>query len=89
MESELTTLIVGILSKLLFQWVKKRFSLPFLDLKQNEEVQLDLQHLEIFIFSSILLSLLPGKMREEKLRYRFLRFGISANLQSHFFKSGL
>ena len=45
-------------------------------LKQNKEVQLDLQHFEIFIFSSLLQSLPSGKVLEEKLTYRFLQFGI-------------
>ena len=45
-------------------------------LKQNEEVQPNLQHFEIFIFLSLLLSLLPGKMREEKLTSKFSQFGI-------------
>ena len=45
-------------------------------LKQNKEVQLDLQHFEIFIFLSLLPSLPPGKMLEEKLTYQFFRFGI-------------
>ena len=45
-------------------------------LKQNKEVQLDLQHFEIFIFSSLLQSLPSGKVLEEKLMYRFLQFGI-------------
>ena len=49
---------------------KVQFTLTF-HLKQNKEVQLDLQHFEIFIFSSLLPSLLPGKMLEEKLRYGF------------------
>ena len=44
-----------------------QFTLIFY-LKQNEEVQLDLRF-EIIIFSSLLASLLPGKMREEKLTY--------------------
>ena len=42
-------------------WVGKEkvhFTL-FFNLKQNEEAQLDLQHFEIFIFSSILPSLPP------------------------------
>ena len=54
---------------------KVQFTLIFY-LKQNEEVQLDLQHFEIFIISPLLSSLPPGKMREEKLTYGFLRFGI-------------
>ena len=56
---------------------KVQFTLIFY-LKQNKEVQIyiDLQHLEISIFLSLLLSLLPRKMLEEKLTYRFLRFGI-------------
>ena len=54
---------------------KVQFTL-FFYVKQNEEVQLDLQHFEIFIFLSLLLSLLPGKMRGEKLTYRFLQFGL-------------
>ena len=41
-----------------------------------KEVQLDLQHFEIFIFLSLLPSLLPGKMREEMLTYRFSQFEI-------------
>ena len=45
-------------------------------LKQNKEVQLDLQRFEIFIFSSLLPSVPPGKMLEEKLTYQFFRFGI-------------
>ena len=44
-----------------------QFTLIFY-LKQNEEVQLDLRF-EIIIFSSLLASLLPGTMREEKLTY--------------------
>ena len=54
---------------------KVQFTLIFY-LKQNKEVQLDLQRLEIFIFSSLLRSLPPEKMLEEKLTYRFSRFGI-------------
>ena len=49
---------------------KVQFTLTFY-LKQNKEVQLDLQRLEIFIFSSLLPSLPPGKMVEEKLTYGF------------------
>ena len=49
---------------------KVQFTLTFY-LKQNKEVQLDLQNFEIFIFLSPLPSLLPGKMLEEKLRYGF------------------
>ena len=46
----------------------KRFSLHyFFNLKQNREVQLDLQHLEILIFLSLLPNLPPGKMKEKKL----------------------
>ena len=45
---------------------KVQFTLTFY-LKQNKEVQLDLQRFEIFIFSSLLPSLAPGKMLEEKL----------------------
>ena len=48
---------------------KVQFTLTFY-LKQNKEVQLDLQNFEIFIFLSLLPSLLPGKMLE-KLRYGF------------------
>ena len=54
---------------------KVQFTL-FFYVKQNEEVQLDLQHFEIFIFLSLLSSLLPGKMRGEKLTYRFSQFGL-------------
>ena len=54
---------------------KVQFTLIFY-LKQNKEVQRDLQYLEIFIFLSLLRSLLPGKILEEKLPYRFLRFGM-------------
>ena len=54
---------------------KVQFTLTFY-LKQNKEVRLDLQHFEIFIFSSLLPSLLTGKMLEEKLTYQFLWFGI-------------
>ena len=43
---------------------KVQFTLIFY-LKQNKEVQLDLQRFEIFIFLSLLLSFLPGKMFEE------------------------
>ena len=43
---------------------KVQFTLTFY-LKQNKEVQLDLKHFEIFIFSSLLPSLPPGKMLEE------------------------
>ena len=53
---------------------KVHFTL-FFYLKQNKEVQLDLQHFEIFIFSSILPSFSPRKMSEEKLTYGFLIFG--------------
>ena len=69
--SKLTTFIDEILSKLLFKWVKKRFNLYTLIfyLKQNKEVQLDWQSFEIFISSSLLPSLLPGKLLEEKLTY--------------------
>ena len=49
---------------------KVQFTLTFY-LKQNKEVQLDLKHFEIFIFSSLLPSLPPGKMLEEKLTYGF------------------
>ena len=45
---------------------KVQFTLNFY-LKQNKEVQIDLQRFEIFIFSSLLPSLSPGKMLEEKL----------------------
>ena len=54
---------------------KVQFTLIFY-LKQNKEVQRDLQYLEIFIFLSLLRSLLPGKILEEKLPYRFLQFGM-------------
>ena len=40
--------------------------------KKNEEVKLDLQNFEIFMFSSNLSVLPYGKMREEKLTHRFL-----------------
>ena len=53
---------------------KVLFTLIFY-LKQNKEVQLDLQRLEILIFLSLLPSLPPGKMSEEKLT-RFSGFGI-------------
>ena len=53
---------------------KVQFTLTFY-FKQNKAVQLDLQRFEIFIFSSLLPSLSPGKMLEEKLTYRFSRFG--------------
>ena len=43
---------------------KVQFTLTFY-LKQNKEVQLDLKHFEILIFSSLLPSLPPGKMLEE------------------------
>ena len=46
---------------------KVKFTLIFY-LKQNKQVQLDLR-LEIFIFLSLLLSSLPGKMLEKKLTY--------------------
>ena len=52
--------------------------------KQNKKVQLDLQHLEIFIFSSILPGLPPGKMLEQKLRYGISRFGICVMLIVYF-----
>ena len=58
---------------------KVQFTLIFY-LKQNKEVQLDLQRLEIFIFSTLLPSLLPGKMLEEKLKYRFSQFGICVEI---------
>ena len=45
------------------------------NLKQNKEVKLDLRF-EIFIFSSLLPSLLPGTTLEEKLMYQFLQFEI-------------
>ena len=51
----------------LSKYVKKVQFTLFFYLKQNEEVQLHLQRSEIFIFSSLLPSLLPGKMKEEKL----------------------
>ena len=54
---------------------KVQFTLIFY-LKQNEEVQLDLQIFEIFMFLPYLSSLPPGEVREEKLTYGFLRFGI-------------
>ena len=53
---------------------KAQFTLIFY-LKQNKEGQLDLQRFEIFTFSSLLPSLPRGKMLEEKLTYRFSRFG--------------
>ena len=56
---------------------KVQFTLTFY-LKRNIEVQLDLQRLEIFIFSSLLPSLPPGKMLEEKLTYGFAWFEIFA-----------
>ena len=58
---------------------KVQFILIFY-LKQNEEVKHDLQHFEIFIFSSLLQSLQPEKMREEKLTSEFSRFGICVQL---------
>ena len=50
--SELNHFFDVILSKLLFQWGQEEveFILIF-DLKPNEEIQLDLQHFRIFIFS--------------------------------------
>ena len=54
---------------------KVQFTLTFY-FKQNKAVQLDLQHFEIFTFSSLLQGLPPGKMFEQKLHYRFLQFGI-------------
>ena len=45
-------------------------------MKQTEEVQLDLQHFEILIFSSLLPNLPPGKMKEEMLVLEFSRFVI-------------
>ena len=54
---------------------KVQFTLSFY-LKQNEEVQLDLQHFKIFIFLSLLLSLQPRKIKEEKLTFKILQFGI-------------
>ena len=48
---------------------KVQFTL-ILYLKQNKEVQPDSQCFEIFIFSSLLPSLPPGKMREEKFNIR-------------------
>ena len=63
---------------------KKKVQLTlFLYLKHHEEVQLDWQHFEIFIFSSILPSLLSAKMIEEKLTYRFLRFRICVTSTSN------
>ena len=47
---------------------KVQFTLSFY-LKQNKEVQLDLQRFEIFIFLSLLPSLPSRKMLEEKLMY--------------------
>ena len=60
MGSELRTFIDGILLKSLFHWgqEKVQFILTFY-LKQNKEVQLDLQRLS------------PEKMLEEKLTDRF------------------
>ena len=59
---------------------KKKFQLTlFFYLKQNEEVQVNLQYFEIFMFSSVLLNLPPGNIREEKLTYRFLQFGCVTN----------
>ena len=58
---------------------KVQFILIFY-LKQNEEVKHDLQDFEIFIFSSLLQSLQPEKMREEKLTSEFSRFGICVQL---------
>ena len=43
---------------------------------QNKEVQIDLQHFEIFIFSSLLSSSLHRKTIEEKLISEFLQFEI-------------
>ena len=57
---------------------KIQFTLIFY-LKQNKEVQLDLR-LEIFIFSPLLPSLLPGKMLEEKLTYQFSQFGMRVGI---------
>ena len=54
---------------------KVQFTLTFY-FKQNKAVQFDLQRFEIFIFSSLLSSLPPGKMLEQKLHYGFSRFGI-------------
>ena len=50
---------------------KVQFALFFYS-KKNEEVKLDLQNFEIFMFSSNLSVLPYGKMREEKLTHRFL-----------------
>ena len=58
--------------KIIFHWVKERFSFNFFYSKKNEEVKLDLQNFEIFMFSSNLSVLPYGKMREEKLTHRFL-----------------
>ena len=44
---------------------KVQFTLTFY-FKQNKAVQLDLQRFEIFIFSSLLPGLPPGKMLEQK-----------------------
>ena len=54
---------------------KVQFTLIFY-LKQNKEVELDLRSFETFKFSSLLSSLPPGKMREEKLIHQFSRFRI-------------
>ena len=71
--SELTTFIDIIKINISVGKEKVQFTLTFY-LKQNKEVQLDLQRFEIFIFLSLLPSLPPGKMLEEKLTYRFLQF---------------
>ena len=73
--SELTTFIDIIKINISVGKEKVQFTVTFY-LKQNKELQLDLQCFEIFIFLSFLPSLLLGKMLEEKLPYRFLWFGI-------------
>ena len=45
---------------------KVQFTLTFY-LKQNKEVQFDIQRFEIFLFSSLLQNLPPGQMLEEKV----------------------
>ena len=45
-------------------------------MKQNKEVQLELQRFESFIFLLLLPSLPPGKILEVKLTYGFSWFGI-------------
>ena len=72
--SELTTFIDGILSKLLFKWVKKG-SIYINFLFETKWRSTTWFTPVIFIFSSLLPRLLPGKIREENVTSKFPNFG--------------